>query len=511
VYGVVSQQPHVIYEFGEFQLDPLRRVLSSRENGKPLAATGRVFDLLLCLVEHAGELLDKRTLMDAVWRDVVVEEANLTQTVHTLRRLLSERPNDHRFIVTVPGRGYRFVAAVTTCTAADEPRDVSKTVRVARRLLDARKLSAFAALALVGFGLSIVFRPPAETRAQSPRESPSAQASELYLQGRYFFNRRGPSDVARAREYFQEAVRIDPDYARAWAGLAGALYVADDPNKKRPAELSTQWRQAVQRAVTLGPELAEAHVRAAQYHWSIGNAAAARAHFQRAVALDPRDPLVLSASIMPDNEGQRTEEQIELQRRALAVDPLSAQGRENLGVFLVADGRWDEAIGEFRKALELSPASLRLHGDITKVQILQRRLDDARLTVERVPEGPLRDQCLALFYYAVGHTDAAAALSRLIAHAEAAGSDAALKLAVAEVYAFQKRDDLAFEWLARVDRQTHDDRAVTPGWWMRQEVRLSPFLKTLQTDPRWPMLLASAEARAASRASGGSSGRGNLR
>ena len=108
-----QRQAHPTYEFGDFRLDAQRRVLTSRADGLPLQVTGKVFDTLLYLVEHAGQLLDKPTLLAALWPKVVVEESNLTQTIHTLRRVLGERPGEHRFIVTVPGRGYRFVAEVT--------------------------------------------------------------------------------------------------------------------------------------------------------------------------------------------------------------------------------------------------------------------------------------------------------------------------------------------------------------------------------------------------------------
>lgn len=108
-----QQQERFAYEFGDFRIDPQRRVLFLRSSGQPVPVTGKVFDTLLYLVEHVGELLDKRTLMEALWPQVVVEEGNLTQTIHTLRRILGERPGEHLYIVTVPGRGYRFVAAVT--------------------------------------------------------------------------------------------------------------------------------------------------------------------------------------------------------------------------------------------------------------------------------------------------------------------------------------------------------------------------------------------------------------
>jgi len=110
--GMKPPDVQLIYEFGDFELDALRRVLTSRVDGQELQVTGRAFDTLLYLVERPGQLLDKRTLMDALWPKVVVEEGNLTQTIYTLRRVLGERPGEHRYIVTVPGRGYRFVADV---------------------------------------------------------------------------------------------------------------------------------------------------------------------------------------------------------------------------------------------------------------------------------------------------------------------------------------------------------------------------------------------------------------
>ena len=156
---MTSQQAHLIYEFGEFRLDALRRVLSARADGTPLQVTGKIFDTLLLFVERAGQLLDKRTLMEALWPNVVVEESNLTQTIHTLRRLLGERPDDHRYIVTVPGRGYRFVAQVTT-RILEEPQSAAagthaetSAPRPARRKLLAASAAAMVVLAGVAFWL----------------------------------------------------------------------------------------------------------------------------------------------------------------------------------------------------------------------------------------------------------------------------------------------------------------------------------------------------------------------
>lgn len=107
-----------LYEFGDFLVDPVKRLLQRRD-GTTVPLTPRVFDTLLFLVEHHGAVLDKERLMEAVWPDSIVEENNLSQNISTLRRILGETPGLHRFIVTVPGRGYRFVAAVNPREFAD--------------------------------------------------------------------------------------------------------------------------------------------------------------------------------------------------------------------------------------------------------------------------------------------------------------------------------------------------------------------------------------------------------
>jgi TolB-like protein/DNA-binding winged helix-turn-helix (wHTH) protein/tetratricopeptide (TPR) repeat protein len=107
------------FEFGEFRIDPVRRVLCGAD-GKPIFLKAKAFATLLYLVEHAGELCAKRELMAAVWPGLVIEENNLNQCVSALRRALGEQPGEHRFIVTEPGRGYRFVAAVSSAPAAGD-------------------------------------------------------------------------------------------------------------------------------------------------------------------------------------------------------------------------------------------------------------------------------------------------------------------------------------------------------------------------------------------------------
>ena len=435
-----QRQAHPIYQFADFRLDAQRRVLSSRTDGLPLQVTGKVFDTLLYLVEHAGQLLDKQTLLAALWPNVVVEESNLTQTIHTLRRVLGERPGEHRFIVTVPGRGYRFVADVTleasdnaAQAVAAEPKVEARSAWPRARIWVASLAAASVILAGLSFFLmrasaeaprnaSIVKPAPAvavlpfvdmseaqnqayfadglseeilNLLAQSDAmrviartssfsfkarpeldiatiadrldvthvlegsvrksgehiritaqlvdgatsahlwsqtydrdvtdifsvqddiaaavaaalnatlsdggqpqraDTTDAQAFERYLHGRYFFNRGGESDVARAREYFEQALQGDPNYARAWAGLAGTYHASLSSGQAAAKDEQRAWLASIERALSLGPGLAEAHVRAAQYYWWLGDWETSEEHCKLAIALNPSDSLVLSVS-----------------------------------------------------------------------------------------------------------------------------------------------------------------------------------------------------------------------
>ena len=104
-----NSQTH-IYEFDEFRLDAAKRLLS--RGGETIALMPKAFDTLLYLVENGGRVVEKDELMAEIWTDAIVEENNLSQNISILRRVLGEKKNEHRFIVTVPSRGFKFVAEV---------------------------------------------------------------------------------------------------------------------------------------------------------------------------------------------------------------------------------------------------------------------------------------------------------------------------------------------------------------------------------------------------------------
>jgi DNA-binding winged helix-turn-helix (wHTH) protein/TolB-like protein/Flp pilus assembly protein TadD len=110
-----------VYEFGAFRINTVRRLLL--RDGEIVVLTPKTFDTLLALVENTDRVLEKDELLRIIWPDTVVEERNLTVNISTLRKALGEAATEHRYIVTVPGRGYRFAAAVRE--AQDESDDLT--------------------------------------------------------------------------------------------------------------------------------------------------------------------------------------------------------------------------------------------------------------------------------------------------------------------------------------------------------------------------------------------------
>jgi DNA-binding winged helix-turn-helix (wHTH) protein/tetratricopeptide (TPR) repeat protein/TolB-like protein len=105
----MSNETKHFYEFGPYRIDPAKRMLL--KNNQPLALTPKAFETLLILVRSSGRVLEKEELMKTLWPDTFVEDGNLAQNIFTLRKALGETPTD-RYIITVPGRGYRFAVDV---------------------------------------------------------------------------------------------------------------------------------------------------------------------------------------------------------------------------------------------------------------------------------------------------------------------------------------------------------------------------------------------------------------
>ncbi len=152
------------YEFGGFRLSPARHSLVGPD-GAPIELPSRAFDALHYLVQRAGEAVDKATLLRVVWPRTVVEDNSLYQCILAIRRALGDDGAERRFVVTLPGRGFQFVAAVRVVPETFETKPASSSVESAAPSASpsgslsrhSRGLySTLAALAIVGL-LSTVF------------------------------------------------------------------------------------------------------------------------------------------------------------------------------------------------------------------------------------------------------------------------------------------------------------------------------------------------------------------
>jgi TolB-like protein/DNA-binding winged helix-turn-helix (wHTH) protein/Flp pilus assembly protein TadD len=326
---------------------------------------------------------------------------------------------------------------------------------------------------------------------------PNVAAYEKYLHGRFFHHRRSPGDIERATALYRQAVELDPQYARAWAELAGTYFLLIWQSSGRPdEEMRALHSQAAHRAVELDPELAVAQARLAQYYYLTQQREKGDEHKRRAVALDPDDPLVLG--FLATDAGWRggTGAAVDIWARIVAQDPLSPTSRGNYAYMLYANGQLEEALVELRKALELNPAAgAQIGMDIARILVLLGRHDEAWQTIAGMPRGSSRDYALALLDRAPGRrAEADAALERLAIATEAVSGveEVELRVRLAEVYVLRGRHAEALERLLAFRREfeADRDRPLRDHWAFQDELRSSPLLEPLYGDPRWAELTA---------------------
>jgi TolB-like protein/DNA-binding winged helix-turn-helix (wHTH) protein/Tfp pilus assembly protein PilF len=313
---------------------------------------------------------------------------------------------------------------------------------------------------------------PPEDLARSRPVNP--EAFDAYLQGYYFWQRETDKDTDMAAKYFERATQIDPSYALAWAWLSRARNWQANDGLIPMEEGRRLSREAVERALALNPNLAEAHMQMGRikqqvdYDW-----AGADTSFQRAVALAPGNPEgVRMAAFSAANFG-RFDEALQLGRRAVELDPLNAGSWESLAEIEYFMGKLDQAAADCKKGLRLNPDSGAL---LSAIYLMRGRPQDALPGLEQVHYAPARAFLYALTYYALGRKkESDVALNELITKYHASNA-----YEIAMVYAFRNQTDKAFEWLDRAYAQSDPSMMST---------KVEPLLKNLHHDPRYAALL----------------------
>jgi DNA-binding winged helix-turn-helix (wHTH) protein/Tfp pilus assembly protein PilF len=307
------------YEFEGFRLDPQMRVLFTRE-GAAVDLQPRVFDALLHFVQRPGELLGKRELLTALWPNVIVEENSLNQVVSQLRKALGERPAEHRYVVTAPGRGYRFVAAVRAVTRDAEVSPLPRP-RPPAAGVDAASESFFGYLKALAL-------------AQNP----------------------APGNVANTIELLREAVADSPEFVRAHSLLAIQYTTAVMFGYAGAATLDLA-RQEVATALGMDDQNGETWCAAGVIDCLGGNWSRAEERFRFAQSLTG-DPLAsgLRCAYLTLSVGQlaRAMQQAEY---TLQVAPTHALGVQMLALLHLTLGRDPQALRFAQLSVELGQSA----------------------------------------------------------------------------------------------------------------------------------------------------------
>ncbi len=317
----------------------------------------------------------------------------------------------------------------------------------------------------------------------------NTQAYELYLKGRYHWNKRSIDGLRKAIGYFQQAVDADPHYALAYSGLSDAYQVLGwfEYGVVSPLDVYPKAKAAAERAVELDPTRAEGYTSLAfsDMHNHNADTVSAEKNFRRALELDPTYPTAhhwYSELLMSNG---RVEESIGEMKRALSLDPLSLVITRDVGWMLYFARRYDEAEDYIRKSLDLDSNFSRGHMLLGECYLQQGAYDQAIAELEtasKLSEGSVSRAMLGLAYARAGKNREA---NRILQDLLAASTKQYVPPGgIAMVFLGLGDKDKAFEWL---------DKAVDAGYGIFAFVNVDPVFDSLRNDPRFTTLMKRRE------------------
>ncbi len=319
-----------------------------------------------------------------------------------------------------------------------------------------------------------------EAATLNARPTENSTAHELYLKGRFFWNKRNNTDLQKALSYFQEAAKEDPNYALAWSGIADVYVLLPLFGGANPADAYPKAKEAANKAVALDSNLAEPHADLALLADIFDfDPSLSMREFEKAIALNPNYATahhwfgnsVLGA--IGDFDRSIAE-----MRRAVELDPLSIAINVDLGVSYYYAGRYQDGIVQIRKALDLDPNSYYAHSNLGEALELSGDLSGAIAEYEKSVALDSDPSPLAL----LGHAQALAgnrAGALKILQQLAASSRYAPDYSVGLVYLGLGDKSQAMDWLEKSFAKRQPDLNA---------IRFDPLLKPLHGDPRFEAL-----------------------
>jgi DNA-binding winged helix-turn-helix (wHTH) protein/tetratricopeptide (TPR) repeat protein len=393
--------------FGPFSLDLTSGEL--RRSGAVLKLQPQPSKLLILLVERAGELVTRDEIRRRVWgNETFVDfDQSVNFCVRQIRAALHDHADEPCFVETLPRRGYRFIAPVQR--VSDVTTSDPASIPVVPRLRPVRwrwvAVTCFVLLIAAAAAASIVWRQQQRPSIDRPDTSKGRYEVEL---GHFFLNKFSADGAIAAMEHFEAAVREDPNYAPAYAGLAesynqlGSVFIASKP----PANVRLLALRAATRAIQLDPNLAEAYAALGyttlhEFDWTNAEAA-----LRRAVELSPRYVPARQAYAGYLAARGRFTEAIEEARRGVDFQPASVGARQTLAWMLYFARQYDAAVRELRTILQMDRTYALAHFRLGQILIVTGRSDDAVLplqtAVQLTNRGPAALGLLAMAYGRLG-------------------------------------------------------------------------------------------------------------
>jgi TolB-like protein/DNA-binding winged helix-turn-helix (wHTH) protein len=314
-----------------------------------------------------------------------------------------------------------------------------------------------------------------ERQQLTKRYTDSTEAYQLYLKGRYYWNRRSPAAIKKGVEYFGQAIALDTDYALAYAGLADSYVMLGK-------DWHAQAKAAAARALELDEQLAEAHTSLAllamrsEWNWAV-----AEKELLRALELNPNYATANQwYSIYLELTGH-PEEAVAEARRAQSLDPLSLIINNSLGDRLYYARQYDDAFAHLRRTVEMDPEFAETHGSLGHVYLQRKMTDEAVAEFKRERELSGSRLALASLGQAYARSGRAGAARRVIAELESQlPSGLASPDYIAGIYMSLGDKEAALRWLERA-YEARSDLLVF--------VRVDPIWDDLRADPRFQDLL----------------------
>lgn len=326
---------------------------------------------------------------------------------------------------------------------------------------------------------------PEEHARLSPKHPVNPEAYDAYLKGRFFWNKRTESGLKKSIEYFQYAVGKDPQYALAYAALADSYKIVGSHDLPPVKDTYLKAEAAARKALELDGSLGEAHTVLADVRYELNRDwRSAEREFKRAIELSPGYATAYQRYSTFLSKMGRHEESLRAIHKAQTLDPLSPAINSGVGSRLLWAHRYDEAIEQLQRALEMDPNLGLTHRFLAWAHQAKGHPEEA---INELRQAVLFDSrtgllgSLAHGYALAGHAPEARSILKDMEERATRGYVPPYEIAV--VYAGFGQKDRAFEWLAR-SCQDRDVEFVS--------LKVDPDLDNLRSDPRFENLLRCA-------------------